>query len=94
MKGLCTDTSCCTITYTEAHILQASQYTRAEYIWQTKMDTYIQCKTYAGQIYEDYAGFLLAGANRTKPHAGFPKDDSMKLYKLLRTMVEGAGNKK
>ena len=91
MKEFCDDATCCTVKYTESHVLLSKQYTRTEYVWQTKMDTYIQCKAYVGQIYQDYADSLLLAAKKTKRHPGFPKDDNMKLYKLLKTMVEGTG---
>ena len=69
--------------------MAATKYTKTEFVWQTKIDTYIQCKAYAGDVYKDYADTLLKNAKKTKKHPGFPKDESMKLYRIMRPMIEG-----
>ena len=53
------------------------------------MDIKLSCKAYAWKEGAEYAEKLMKGSKATKKHPLFPKDDSMKMYKVLKTLMEG-----
>ena len=83
------DPSCFSMKVTEKHIVQAMKYTKTEWVWLTGMDIKLSCKAYAWKEGADYADKLMLGSKSNKKHPQFPKDDSMKMYKVLKTLVEG-----
>ena len=83
------DPTCFSMKVTEQHIVQAMKYTKTEWVWLTGMDIKLSCKAYAWKEGAEYAEKLMKGSKATKKHPLFPKDDSMKMYKVLKTLMEG-----
>ena len=64
MKEFVVDPTCCTMTYTEKHVVESVQYQTTEYVWLTKVELYILYKAYAFEDGTTYADKIIAAAKK------------------------------
>jgi len=62
-----------------------------EYVWATKMDAQNMYANVEGG--KEYAEKLIANARQSKPHPDFPKDKTMRMYRILAKLSDGFMNK-
>jgi len=62
-----------------------------EYVWATRMDAQNMYANVEGG--KEYAEKLIANARQSKPHPDFPKDKTMRMYRILAKLSDGFKNK-
>lgn len=72
----------------EQHIQRSEQFKAIIFGWSTKMDLDIKYQSATNPAGASYVSKLIAKA-QTKAHPFFPKDKSMRLYKVLAEVSEG-----
>ena len=89
LKEFVVDTSCNSIQFTERHVMTALKWQKTEYMWTTKIELIIRFNGHVWPEGMEHALKILAACKTTKAHPNFPKDPEMKMYKVLKEMVEG-----
>ena len=87
------DPSFGSITICERHVLMAEKYTNQEWAYYTQMDLNIKFHAWEYEEGKQHVEHLMKIAKKTIKHPDDPKNPAMKMYKLLKSSVEGASKR-
>jgi len=76
---------------TEKQSSAKQTFNGGEYIWATRMDAQNMYANVEGG--KEYAEKLVCNARQSKPHPDFPKDKTMRMYRILAKLSDGFMNK-
>ena len=88
LKEFVADTSCATMTFDEKHVLSSERYMDKQYERLTQLDLEIRYDAATNPAGKAHVEFLMKNS-KSFPHPDFPKNKSMRQYKVLKHLTEG-----